>query len=296
MYDSPVPTFDPERPHDPRGLDRAAYSSSDVAAPPRPLLRTRPVRRAVIATNVMIGPVGCFARWSPGAAMILLGLVLVSLVLVMTWSAMVVSNVGRVRSANLQSEPPRPALAAASWLLAPALMIPGWVGMYRLDQWVDDATVDQQGGRSTIFAAAVIVAAVTMMIALYQPYRILGRASAWVSSDRSKFRKWFTAPYIAALVGLIGAVLASLSIAGSSVDELDGPQPFVAVGFILLASILPWLAWVICGSRAMIDLEEAVGHQHRRLTGHGLDVVMPMNPLMAAQAAAQSYVPVAERA
>jgi hypothetical protein len=270
-----------------QGIDQldADHEPTAPASPPKKLLATRPWRIASIVANVASFPL------TLASAPLGLAASAMSIVALAVWSGTAVTNVGRARPATIHHRPPRPALAALSWFDALVVALPGGALLYRLDEWVDDATSAQQDSRSMIFLAAVAVFAFCLLIAVYQPYRVLGQASRWVSGDSSKFRKWFTAPYLVAVVAGVMLVLASLTLRANAVDDLGGPQTYAAAGLLVFAVPLPWLTWLVCASRAMIDLEEATGHQHRRLTGHGLDVVMPMNPLMAAHAAAQAPVP-----
>jgi hypothetical protein len=249
-------------------------------APPRPLLATRPLRLVAIGANIASVPVALAAGTDPSLAMLATLVAAVCFLALVAWSGTVVSNVGRARAANQHHQPPRPIVAAGSWFIAPALAVPGWLLLYRLDQWVEDAPFDQQADRSVMFGVAVIAFSLCLLVAMYQPYRVLGRASRWINGDSAKFRRWFVAPFVGGFVGGLLAVAVTLAMAAGEPPEVGDPSIVAAAGVWVLGAALPWLAWLICASRAMIDLEEAVGHQHRRLTGEGLNVVMPMNPLM----------------
>lgn len=115
-----------------------------------------------------------------------------------------------------------------------------------------------------VLVASTVVAGVAVLIAAYQPYRVLARCAKWVNADGGRFRKWFAAPIVAAILAVVIQVLASLIVLS---DGADGASSSASIGAVVLLAVsftLPWLAWLVFGSRAMRSLEAGVEHSHGR--------------------------------
>ena len=257
-------------------------SSAPVApppAPPRKLIPTRWLRFGVIAASLagwgaaffgspLVVPVGAFA-----------------LVCLLAWSGLAVENVRRARVATTHNTPPHPLAAVLWWFAGPIVAVAGAFAVQWVARWEDEASYEEQGTRSMLLLGAVVVALAFVFAASYRPYSVLRKASRWVSGDNSKMRNWFFAPFIAAIVAVVLQVLAALSVLADSVDGASGAST-TAAGVVVLAVGLPILAWLICGSRAMTDLEEATRHQHDGAkrdadpTGSRLG---PLNPIVTGQ-------------
>lgn len=266
-------------------LATADTSDTDVSrlderpAPPRRLFRTSWLRRLAIWGSVLAVP-GAFVGDYIGA-----GLLVASLVALVVWSGVIATNVRRARLATRHGSAPHPLVVSLSWFTTPVVGLAASVGVGAVVAWRDSGTFDQEGSRTMVLAGAVFAAGVIVLIAMYQPYRILARCAKWANSDGGQFRKWFVAPIVAVLVAIVIQLFASLVVLTDGADGSSGTASVGAALVLIAAVALPWLAWLIFGSRAMRSLESGVANVHDRALRESQDPAA-VNPIFAGQAAA----------
>ncbi|WP_424343958.1 hypothetical protein [Ilumatobacter sp.] len=254
-------------------VDPTVSRPSEQAVPPAPLFPTSWLRRVVVWANAGSIP-ALFIGDAIGLALAALGIV--SLIV---WSGVSAMNVRRARPATRHGSPPHPAAVVASWFVAPVFGVAAIVAIVLVAAWAESGTFEEQGTRTMVLAVTVFVAAVGMLMAAYQPYRALARCAKWVYTDSGRFRKWFVAPIVGALISGVIQILAGLVALSDTGDRSSTVAVIGAVGLWVVSFTLPWLAWLISGSRAMRSLESGVAHAHDR-TGreaHDPSEVVPLH-------------------
>lgn len=232
---------------------------------PKKLVPVGWLRRLTIWSNAGSVP-GFFVGDYVGASLVATGLVGLLL-----WSALAAVNVRRARLQTRHGSPPHPLLVTFSWFVAPAVAVAVSLGIVSLARWTETAAFEEQGSRSLALAAAVFLGGLAILIAAYQPYRMLAKCSKWVNADPGRFRRWFVAPIVGGLLAVVVQVLAGLVVLS---DNADGSSSGASVGAVLLwlvALALPWLAWLIFASRAMRSLDLATTHAHGRAVREARD-------------------------
>lgn len=234
--------------------------------PPAPLLRTALMGKVVLLAGFLAVP-GAFAGDFIG-----LGLAAASFVALVIWSGLVAANARRSRPATRHARPPRPVSAALSWLLAPIVGVGATFAIFAASDWAGSGSYDEEGSRNLAFVAVVVLSVVAIFAAMYRPYGILMRVGKWVSADSRRIRKWFIAPFIAAVCALTIQVVASLLIvADAAAEDSSGGASIGAVVLLLITPALPWVAWLITGSRAINSIQSGIAHTHGRAVRASLD-------------------------
>jgi hypothetical protein len=266
--DGPVDVLNSER-------DRPA----ERPAAPAPMFRSGWLRRIVIWASLTSVP-GAFVGDYVGA-----GLVLLSVVALIVWSGVVATNVRRARPATRHGRPPHPAMVMLSWFLAPIVGVFASVAIVSVAAWADDATFVEEGTRAIVLVATAFVFGLAVLIAHYQPYRALGKCAKWANADSARFVKWFLAPIGAVLLAIVIQILAGLVVLSDGADGSSSTASIGAAGLWVVSFTLPWLAWLIFGSRAMRSLDSGAAHVHGRAVRESLDP-SEVNPMLAGQVAA----------
>lgn len=256
-----------------------SFSSFERSAAPQPIFRTGWLRRSVIWTNAASVP-GFFVGDLVGIA-----LVLVAATAVVVWSGVVATNVRRAHPAGRHSKAPNPLLVALSWFVAPIVGFGAGFSVAVVSIWTSEGTFEQKDGRSMVLVVTVIAAGLAILMAAYLPYRLLAKCARRVKADPGSFRKWFVAPIVAAILAAVAQVLAGLVLLSDGADGSSGGASIAAAALWLSSFALPWLAWLVFGSRAMRALESGVQHAHERGVRESQDP-REVNPHLVHQAAA----------
>lgn len=240
-------------------VDSADTRDESLPDPPAPLLATGWLGKFALLSGFLAVP-GLFVGDFVG-----LGFGVASWIALVVWSAMVTANARRSRPSTLHARAPRPLPAALSWFIAPVIAVGAAYGLVVMTEWVDAASYEEQSSRSMALAAMVCVIVVAMFAAWYRPYGLLARTARWVSADGGTARKWFAAPFIAALLSIGIQLLATLLVVAET--EADGALEATSIGAVALIVVslcLPWVAWLFTGSRAIGAIESGVAHTHAR--------------------------------
>ena len=237
-------------------------SDDDESPTQPPLLTVRPFRYLALG---LLAAALLLQFVHPVAAAGVAGAGCVALI---AWSMIAVVNAHRARPATTHGRAPRASTLLCAWLIAPVLAVPGVLGLMQLRDAVDAASEVDRDAATLTLSAAVFGFVVVGLIVVYLPYAKLGVASKWIGADATKFRRWFYGPLVTVLLTLTGLVLYGLSGDENVADAPGADALFAGVnsdgyGLILLIA-LPSVVWLLMGFRAMVDIEEATAHQHRR--------------------------------
>jgi hypothetical protein len=263
----------------------ADVRASEPAGPPeRPatparMFRTGWLSRIVIWASLASVP-GAFVGDYVGAALVLL-----SVIALILWSGVIAVNIRRTRPATRHGRSPHPLMVMLSWFAAPVVGVFAAVAIAAVAAWADSGTFEEEGTRAMVLVATVFMSGLVILIAHYQPYRALGRCAKWANADSGRFRKWFVAPIVAVLLAIVVQILAGLVVLSDGSDGASSTASVGAAGVWVVSFTLPWLAWLIFGSRAMRSLESGMAHAHGRAIREALDP-SEVNPLLAGQVAA----------
>ena len=176
-------------------------------------------------------------------------------------------------------------MVIVSWFVAPVVGVVAVLAIVSVGMWADSGTFEEEGTRMMLLVVTVFFAALAVLMAIYQPYRALAKCAKWVSADASRFRKWFAAPIVAGLLAGVVQVLAGLVLLSDGVDGSSSSASLGATAVWVVAFTLPWLAWLVFGSRAMRSMDEGVAHAHSRAVREAQDP-SEVDPTLVAQAAA----------
>lgn len=180
-----------------------------------------------------------------------------SMIVLALWSAVAAVNVRRARPRTIYSRPPGALTAASSWF-APFVVV---VGAVVVSGWIEDSgeTTGSAGDdRVTQIRILVIAAAaIPFLIALYLPYGLLGRATAWAGGNRRHWQYFFVLPLLTSLLaGLVNRLLTLIVGSDSADDTVAATRTAALVLFVGLVLLPLVLAWVL-GWRAMSETEHA---------------------------------------
>ncbi len=248
-------------------------------AAPAALFRTGWLRRVAIWASAASVP-GFFVGDYVGAALTLL-----SLIALIVWSVAAAINARRARSATIHGTSPHPAMVLLSWFVAPIVGGLAVVAITSAAMWADSGDFDEEGARTMVLVGTVLIAGLATLVAAYLPYRALAKCAKWVNADAGRFRRWFAAPIVAALLAGVAQILAGLVVLTDGADGSSSNATIGAAALWMLSFTLPWLAWLVFGSRAMRALDLGVTHAHGRALRESLGQA-ELDPLLVGQAVA----------
>ncbi|MEM1333097.1 MAG: hypothetical protein AAGG08_06520 [Actinomycetota bacterium] len=214
---------------------------------------------------------------------------LLSIAALMAWSALSAATARRARAATVYQSPVSSIAAALSWLAAPVIVGVGVLATrFVLDSTEIGALMPDDRRTEAIVVVGVLVTVLPFAVAVYLPFRLLGRVTAWVGGSPRRWRQFFWLPLLTAL---LAALLQVIALPGTRLALSDGAPDgaiFGAVGLLLLLVALPPIVALWTGWAAMTETEQAA-----RMTWEQLNFPvgeLDLSSELAARAAMRAYL------